>query len=372
MGSPAHNPDSWSIAESARETAVTTSCSVRLWSMDPKEAHWSSEHAVVYLLADLLTASGGQLVLEPTTTLTAQFDRPERALNAARRVQRALYAFTESDDTSGYGASILIHRPEDQVRPQPAVAVPDILWSEFAAPGQILLSGSAHEILQFIPGLQFSPLAVDGNSSPAYQELLWIDPNAQEIWRGRVLIAARVFELQSKDRELDAGVMEGENRAEGSDLATPTLALPTPEYRRTFDPTTVIRWLRTQKRFWMAGGVVFLSVVALLAWLWVPSLPPAPAYTFAAPGPPPWWSDKTRDSGASATQPRSGCVDLPEYGGFRKTDVLQLVRKAGEDEGSGKYENAKDEYLIVLKLDCGNAAARGALGKLDSKMRERP
>jgi hypothetical protein len=352
-------------------------------------------------MADVLTASGGQLVAEHGTTLTAQFDRPERAMNAARRLQRALHAFTESPATAGFAASVVIHKPEDQVRHGTALAVDDLLWSALAVPGQILVSGSAHEILQFIPGLQFCrvPLGESG-SSVVYQELLWTDPGALDAWRARVVAASQVILPPENEREPDVRVPEVEATAEDSPVE-----LPGDQYGGLSEPAVSgFDSPGKQKRLWIAGAMALLVLVAVVGLvlyfkskstkpngggvtkeLNVPVVvqPPAPREEPAIPSTP---SEKQQEGtkkteSGSAEQPapakprraprETEPAGVAEYAGFTVNQVPQLVRRADSDAGAGNYEAAKREYEIVLKLQPGNPEAKEGLRKLGLKIGER-
>jgi hypothetical protein len=398
MGSPAHNPGTWSTGEPALDAGGLTSCIVRPWSIQLRDANWASGHAGICLMADVLTASGGQLVAESGPTLTAQFDRPERAVNAARRLQRALYAFAESPDAAGFAASIVIHKPEDQVRTRPALAVDELLWPDFAAPGQILVSGSAHEILQFVPGLQFRPVPLeDGSSSPVYQELLWIDPGALDAWRALVVAASQVVRPTDQARRSDVGVAEVEALAEDSPVETLE-----DQYGDEFEASiSSSDSPGKQKRLLIAGGMMLLALVAVLGLVLhmkskisdranVPQEPKIPiAVQPTARGQesanPSTSSEKQR---ALTEKAKPEPAELPTpanphratreaetgvagYEGFTVKQVPQLVRKAEKDAGAGNYDSAKREYEIVLKLQPGNTAAKEGLRKLSLKISER-
>src|SRR5271157_1545241 len=89
-------------------SGLTELC-IRVWSIDPELVTWTSGHAVICLIGDLLTASGGQLVPGSGQPLLARFDRQETAVGAARRLQKALYRFSENSETAGFAASIAVY-----------------------------------------------------------------------------------------------------------------------------------------------------------------------------------------------------------------------------------------------------------------------
>jgi len=347
-------------------------------------------------MADLLTAAGGQLVAEAGTTLTAQFDCPERALNAARRLHRALYAFTATPETAGFAASIVIHKPEDSLRTDPGLSVPHLLWSEFAAPGQILVSGSAHEILQFIPGVQFRDVAIEERGGPAYREMLWIDPEALEAWRARVEEASRLVASVKREQESAEPVAEAEVLPADSPIE-----LAGDEHEGQFELASPGGPNR-QRLLWIASAmllavVVTVGVVSHLrsghpnAVGTTQTLAQEPKTSAIAPQPvvnKPEASGngkpseeheveaKTKAAEANAhAKPRQPNREVEggvaQYEGFTTKQIPQLIKKAEEDAGKGDYASAKWEYEIVLRLQPGNAAAKEGLRKLSLKIEQR-
>ena len=399
MDSPAHNQETWSTDEPARATSGRTSCSVRPWLTAPHDVHWSSGHAGIYLMADLLTACGGQLVVEPGPMLTAQFDRPERAMTAAKRLQHALCAFADNPSTEGFAASVVIHKPEDQVRSRSACAPHEMLWSSVAVPGQILVSGSAHEILQFVPGLQFRPTPVaDDDSGLAYQELLWTDSETLDVWQSRVVAATRVIgtpEPNSPDQaeEVVARIPELQTGAEDF----PVEAVDErQELFQAASPGTP----DGQQLTWIAGGaILFVAVLVLGGVFYFRSGRGSKAGGQQRPKEQSVQQQKTPEgkefgegspllekhesiekaktesvepTGAAKPQgvTRDPETGLTGYEGFTSKQVPQLLNKAERDAGAGNYDGAKREYEIVLKLQPGNAAAREGLHKLNLKIGE--
>jgi multidrug efflux pump subunit AcrB len=56
------------------------------------------------------------------------------------------------------------------------------------------------------------------------------------------------------------------------------------------------------------------------------------------------------------------------YEGFTNKQIPQLLHRAEGDAGAGKYDDAKREYEIVLKLQPGNSTAQEGLRKLGMKI----
>lgn len=413
IGGTADNPKSWSTGEATPDAGGLTSCSVRPWLIPSRDVNWASRHAGICLMADVLTSSGGRLIDEPGATLTAQFDRTERAVNAARRLQRAMHSFAQHPDTAGFAASIVIHKPEDWARRGPASAVEDLLWSTFAAPGQILLSGSAHEILQLVPGFRFRPVPPENSgSSVACQELLWTDSGTLDAWRAQVTAAAQIAQPLDHAGDLDVRAPEVKTPAEDFPLRAAERYHDEPE-----PPLPRSRGLGRQERLWIAGGVAFVAVVAILGFLLraksnqtgvapqgpkvqVDVQPPTPAQkapeaSKPSQEKPPRTQNTPAQRAADLPKPpvrtQTGSVSqepaspppvphkavrepetgVEEYEGFSSKQIPQLLRRADEDAGAGNYDRAQQEYEIVLKLQPGNGAAKEGLYKLGLKMNER-
>ena len=59
-----------------------------------------------------------------------------------------------------------------------------------------------------------------------------------------------------------------------------------------------------------------------------------------------------------------------EIDGLTAKDIPLLLRIAQNDAGAGRYDKARSEFNIVLRLDPGNAEAKLGLRKLDLSERE--
>ena len=342
-------------------------------------------------MADLLTASGGQLVMEPGTTLAAQFDCPERALTAARRLQRALYAFTATPETAGFAATVVIHGPEDTFPQQPELSVPVLLWSEFSAAGQILVTARAHETLQLIPGVESREIGDSGGGSASlYREILWIDPESLKSWQARVAEASQPISSGEQDRKLDA-------TAPYSEVISPEF--PVPDVAEPHPESGMARYGR-KKLLMIAGAVTLLAAVVILVAVFrsksarpipangpqvvnqeqpavapqsgaqsSPSATSAPAVTERKP------VEDTKAPRATRSKPHSQQNEtgggLAQYEGFTARQIPQLLRRAEADAGAGNYDAAKREYQIILALQPGNAEAKEGLRKLNLKMGQR-
>ncbi len=369
--------------------------SIRVWSIDPELVSWSSGLAVISLMADLLTASGGQLVPESRQTLSARFDRQETAVGAARRLQRALQVFTEGPETAGFAASIAIHRPEDEVGSGTPLSVSDSLWSN-SAPGQILVSGTVYQTLQFTPGLRFRRVSADPLiPHPAYEELLWTDAETLAAWQHRVDTASR--SLQMVDQHSQPEIAAADAWPPEADIARGPAAT-----RQEGELLILTDGTLRKKLVWSAAGAVCLALVAAIGVAVHTSarrtheVRQQPTHTQTIePRPIPHPDnvvtpgdalDKQQGTApeekaskpAHSTVPPKGRkatheneAPVTEYQGFTPKQVPQLLHRAETDAGAGKYDDAKWEYEIVLKLQPGNSAAKEGLRKLAMKIGER-
>lgn len=341
-------------------------------------------------MADLLTATGGQLFPESQQILIARFDCQESAVSAARRLQRALQAFTEFPETAGLAASIAIYGPEDHRRSGAALGLSDWLWSD-SGPGQILVSGSVHKTLQFTPGLGFRGVsAVSLRPDATYQELLWTDSETLATWQNRQRAATRDLPIVDPHRQPEVGTAYAEKR-DAVSFANPAAVCQEDVSQTSIDGS------RRKNRVWFAAGAVCLALVGAIGTVVHLSAkkthgtpqPPSKNQTIAQQTPqsdkPPGAGnalEKQQETSPKETESSPGHARIPptgpkaqgetevpvkEYEGFTSKQVPQLLRKAEEDAGAGKYDDAKREYEIVLKLQPGNSAAQGGLRKLGMK-----
>ena len=357
------------VSEDGLVAGRLTELCIRVWSIDPELVTWSSEHAVICLMADLVTASGGQLIPESRQTLVAQFDRQETAVGVARRLQRALQAFTEGPETAGFAASIAIRRAEDQVESEATLGVSGSLWSH-SVPGQIMVSGAVYETLQFAPGLQFHGLSADSQSpDPRYQELLWTDAETLAAWQERVDTASRLLQMEESHRqpEIDAVVDAVGEEPIGDDVLVDRAA------GSQVDEFQIATDIAPRKnRLWFGAGATGLALVAVVgAVLYLNGrkaqhLPPQPPKTEriepqpnpqavipAIPENPPEKQPETVTKGTRSKRPDSRVLPktqkvtpkpepavadaVTDYEGFSARQIPQLLRRAEDDAGAGNY-----------------------------------
>ena len=374
-----------------------TELSIRFWNIEDEDVTWSAEHSVIFLAADLIVASGGRLGLGNGRALVAEFACQERALVAAQRLQKAFRAFAESPETAGFGATIVLQKPEDEARLSEVGRVSDLPWSQ-SSPCQILASSSVYETLQFVPGLQF--LADSARSEAAqsgFHEILWAAPETLKDWQDRVTAASNEL-LLAKQRQQQT-VRDAETETVQTE---PPVTFPPPFYDGEVQGSVVGSSGKKRLLLLLLAGVASLALLAIIAGVVLTrgknlngplqenvgiikvatpvtqtpnrsaSTTPVSAGQQPKAGEP---SKHRPPEHASSTKPVKVSSepepDAASYEGFTAKQIPQLLRRAGDDAGAGNYDDAKREYEIVQKLQPGNAAAREGLRKLKLKMGER-
>lgn len=357
------------VDEEGSVARTSTQLSLRVWCIDPEFVSWSCESVAIHLIADLVTASGGHLEPESREPLIARFDRQEAAVVAARRVQKALHAFTETTETQGFAASIAIYRPEDQIGVGTEWDLVDPLSQ--STPGQILVSETVYETLQFVPGLRFRPPADPLVGKGAAEELLWTDDETLAAWQNRVDVAANALRREPSDSN-PKGVTEPQ-------LAKSVACVSSNEFRDTEFRAPSIASFR-KKRMWLVSGS--LAVIVVFTAVGFLTRPHQETMVVFQPPPlnPPHIDDRPgslrhdpdhRIAEVDTIKEKPATRPPREYKGFTIKDVPGLLRKADRDSGAGKYGDARDEYDIVLTLAPGNADAQQGMRKLVLKMGEK-
>ena len=394
-------------------SVAATEVSIRLWTRDQLHRgapgiSWKSENPLVYMIADLVRASDGA-VSDSGSALVARFRTAARALTAARRIQRGTHEFAQHRSENCFGVSIALHPPVGlQGVGNPSQQA---LSLEQAQPGQILVAPETYESLQSLPGLQFG-----APTNPATQdrELIWTNSETYQWFRALLTRAqetasiadpAPIAKVCSTPTRIWAGTEAGEDGAfRGSAAAESTLLDELTEERSWIDRPILRRSLVV---------AVALLLVAACALILSPNLrkravgrqpeppavaePPAGGAASTAPtgaeapkpevtresSPPTVPPEVPRESSPPAVPP--GVPEIPktkqtttpgekkrpaEYEGFTTREIPQLLRRADEDAGAGKYDEARQEYGIVLKLEPDNATARQGLRRLELREQE--
>ncbi|MGD0901307.1 MAG: hypothetical protein ABR924_00070 [Terracidiphilus sp.] len=144
--------------------------SIRLWRA-PENApavdlSWTGDDPAVFLALDLIAAEQGVASAPRGRFLVAAFPGIQPAVLTARRLQWALQGLSEADRFAATAAAVLVHSAPDLPALENDSSV--LLPLENAAPGQILLTAKAAELLHDLPGL---PLQTASDAAPC--ELLW-------------------------------------------------------------------------------------------------------------------------------------------------------------------------------------------------------
>ena len=158
-----------------------TDIAIRLWIPDGSDRSqtltWNTESVLIYMIADLLCATGGRLSETDSAGLTGHFDNPWQALVAARRIQTSIPDFRSYRHADGLGAAILIYQPMSDNAAGSGAKVPRALRQ--ATPGQIFLAEGVSQHLHNAPGIEFRTvpaLTTDGDQQTGLVELIFDSP----------------------------------------------------------------------------------------------------------------------------------------------------------------------------------------------------
>lgn len=179
VADPDQHPGPWSGDLPAEATDIA----VRLWGPERSDRRvpltWNADSVLVYMIADLVGASGGRIAEESLAVMAAHFDSSRQALVAAKRIQTSILAFLACRPGDRIGGAILIYPPR--------TTDPDGFSGEMvqqvlvqAKPGQILLTENVSQRLRDLPGIEFRAVpaltAGTGNGETALTELVWTTP----------------------------------------------------------------------------------------------------------------------------------------------------------------------------------------------------
>ena len=175
-----------SQSSASRRDAVLDAAeiAVRLWIPDGSDRSqtltWNTDSVLIYMIADLVSASGGRLSAEASAGMVAHFDSSWQALLAAKRIQTSILDFRSYRPAEGLDAAILIFQPMPDDPAGSGAQVRRALRQ--ATPGQILLAESVSQHLHNVPGIEFRmvpALTTDGDQQNGLVELVF-DPPKQD------------------------------------------------------------------------------------------------------------------------------------------------------------------------------------------------
>jgi hypothetical protein len=168
------NPEQYPSAWGADAHADATEIAIRLWG-GPRNAPltWKADSVLVYMIADLVGASGGRVAEASHAVMAAQFDSSRQALVAARRIQTSILEFVACRAGERVGAAILIYHPMSSDLTGFSGELVQLALVK-AKPGQILLADNVSQRLRDLPGIEFRTVdARTGDGQTGLLELMW-------------------------------------------------------------------------------------------------------------------------------------------------------------------------------------------------------
>jgi hypothetical protein len=400
----------------SQPSSNTTCLAVRVWSSTRAAMHWKVESGLVYMLADLVAASGGVPDEESGIGLVASFAQPAEAFRAAKRIQWSVLEYSQQQPENCLGAAIAVYHASDLVHGNHGEAAQGIVaLLEQAKPSQIFLAAKAAKLLQDTPGLQLrrrvGPSLAASELEREAQELVWTTPQTQRRVQELLKQAARKVTLKTEPAVASEPTVDITREALRPTTAQIHATLFRVDHPSAMAPTPMDVLGGVQEKFedssaskshllwWLLPAVAVLVLVAGLYFFSQPPKKPDPSETPAAVRPtvsstvpdtaPEKSAPTQRPVAAPSTPPpqvttasKPFAPDRPshpkvvakvsEYQGFSEKDIPALIRMAESDAGAGNYANARREYEIILHLDPNNAAAKQGTRKLALSEQESP
>src|ERR1700680_4104637 len=380
---------------------TATDISIRIWGPAGREGKsteisWNTQSALVYMIADLVAGSDGVVLADSRAAMVAQFETPAKALKAAKQIQLAILDFARHRPDGRYAAAIVIHAATERgplKGPGSSGAnAPGASLLQHAKPAQVLMTESAYETLREMPGLRFRPVTpIPGSDSVIRgRELVWRTPEPPTRSDEALPQATQIFVQNSEPLPVKVLPMP-ESILQHPHGITATIPDTAGDEFQLCQPADVRSpWLKRSLAA-VGGVIVFAAVLGLIVYPRKapvvehtpqqaapepePSkLPPAeiaPSNITPAPPPssPPVSNSETPESPAplvaeeptpKPAKPQRIQREKPAtkmVSDFSARDIPFLLRKAEQDAGAGKYDDAQREYRIVLQLDPNNASA---------------
>ena len=165
------------------QSPEATDLVVRLWNPERSgraaSVSWNTESVLVYLIADLVSASHGRIAEELPTIMGAHFADSRQAIVAAKRIQTSMLEFLACRPGERIGAAILLYRTKTSDSAGFSATTAQQALRQ-AKPGQILLAQSISQGLRDLPGLEFRSVpalaTVGGDGQSEMTELVWTTP----------------------------------------------------------------------------------------------------------------------------------------------------------------------------------------------------
>ena len=178
------DPAQYNGARGADSLADDSDIAIRLWGSSGSERSvrptWTTDSVLIYMIADLVCASGGRVAEESPEIMAAHFATSRQAVVAARRVQTSILEFLTCRPGDRGGGAILIYQPSTHV----ATSFSDDMVRRAlgqAKPGQILLAENIGQRLRELPGIEVRDVptlaSASGDEHTALKELVWTTPD---------------------------------------------------------------------------------------------------------------------------------------------------------------------------------------------------
>jgi hypothetical protein len=163
---------------------------VRLWNPERSgraaSVSWNTESVLVYMIADLVSASHGRIAEELPTIMGAHFADSRQAIVAAKRIQTSMLEFLSCRPGERIGAAILLYRSKTSDSAGfSAITAQQALRQ--AKPGQILLAQNISQRLRDLPGVEFRSVpalaTAIGDGQTEMTELVWTTPERMALFQ---------------------------------------------------------------------------------------------------------------------------------------------------------------------------------------------
>src|SRR5580704_14783532 len=176
------SPEDSARALSGEPCASATDIAIRLWCKERSDRNlrltWQSDSVLVYMIADLVNASGRRVGDGSSPIMAAHFDGARQALVAAKRIQTSVLEFVACRPER-IGAAILIYPPSTS---SPVGFSGEMVLQALgqAKPGQILFAEYSSQQLRDLPSIELRAVpaltVVPGDWHGALTELVWTTP----------------------------------------------------------------------------------------------------------------------------------------------------------------------------------------------------
>lgn len=396
---------------------------IRLWQPERPGGSltWKTESVLVYMIADLVTASHGR-VDDMSPAMQAHFDSSGQALVAAKRIQTSILEFVTCRPGDFLASAVLIHPPSGTPGGLTSSIAQGAL--RLAEHGQILLSEATASRLRTVPGIELRSvptLTTGGDEHAGLSELIWTSPEQLARLQRPVNVQSHGEESPAMGATMIVNAPLGSLGRETTKTA-PSTASPVGYVAQEKIATTRFQTMSlsagrdtsmapgldesAQPSFFMRTrlilGAVAIVLVGALVWEFYPRNasrpavhleenpsshatpqpvqppPPGPAISeppakppvvvnSPAPAKPP--ANRHVNNKPPAPTPAPPPTEEPPaevvVDGMTQKDIPQLLQMAKADAGNGKYEKARREYRIVQRLQPNNPDAKDGLRRLD-------